>query len=177
MKRNKNSVIGVFTLVIIFGIIFSMPLREYVKVTVVFGIPFILILGYMLKKPRYSFPWIVSVVLLLLVTVGYGFALSTLPDRIEVKTIILNATALEAEGNYTAAIEEYKKLEQYGKTRKMEERIASAKLEIEGQEILEEAREHIAKGNKTAAQELLESVPPHTKTAKEAKKLLKTLDK
>lgn len=177
MNKNKGSVVRLFVLVLIIGMFFSMPLREYFKITAVFGIPFILIFGFMRNKQRYSIPWLISAVLLLVTILGYGYMLSSLPDRIEVKTILKTGTTLESQGNYTAAIDEYKKLEQYGKTRKMEERIANAKLEIEGQEIIKEAQEHIAKGDKATAQKLLNTVPPNTKAAKEAKDLLKTLDK
>ncbi|NLB87862.1 MAG: hypothetical protein GX790_01350 [Syntrophomonadaceae bacterium] len=176
MNNNRGPIIRLFVLVLIIGMIFSMPLREYIKITAFFGIPFIFILGFMLKKERYSIPWFISAFLLLLTIIGYGFMLNTLPDRIEVKNIMKTGTTLEGEGNYKGAIEEYKKLEQYGKIKKMEERIASAEKELKGQEIIKEANELIAKGDKAKAEELLKTVPPNTKAAKEANKLLKQLE-
>lgn len=176
MSNNRGPIIRLFILVLIIGMFFSMPLREYIKITAFFGVPFILLLGFMLKKKRFSIPWLISAVLILLTVVGYGFMLSTLPDRIEVKNIMKTGTTLEGQGNYKAAIEEYKKLEQYGKIVKMNERIANAEKELKGQEIIKEANELIAKGDIVKAQELLKTVPPNTKAAKEAYTLLKQLE-
>lgn len=177
MDARKAPFLRIFIALVIIGIFFSIPLREFFKITFIFGIPFIFIAGFMIKRRLYSFSWFISIGLLLVILVGYGYTLTTLPDRLEVKTIIREAMSYEAQGKYDEAIKEYRKLETYGKTKKMEERIASAEEELKGQEIIKEAQQYIAKGDKITAKKLLKTVPTQTRNVKEAKVILKELER
>jgi len=152
--------------------LFWMPTREFLKLTFMIGIPFIFILGFMLKKERYSLPWIISMVLLVGIVGGYGYLLTDLPERIETRRIISQGAALMAEGKYDQAINEYRKLEALGRGEKMNEEIEAARKEKTAKEALTEAKRLIKAGKPEQAKRILESIPGDTRAGGEAEDLL-----
>ncbi|MGE5392032.1 MAG: hypothetical protein ACM3PE_13320 [Deltaproteobacteria bacterium] len=161
---------GLVVLVII--MLAWLPTREFLKLTFMVGIPFIFILGFMLKKERYSFPWVVSLVLLIGIVGGYGYLLTDLPERIETRRIISQGAGLMAEGKYDQAIKEYRKLEALGRTAKMNEKIETARKEKAAQEALTEAKRLIKAGKPEQAKKVLEAIPEDTRAGGEAEDLL-----
>lgn len=149
-----------------------MPTREFLKLTFMVGIPFIFILGFMVKKRRYSIPWVISMMLLIGIAGGYGYLLTDLPDRVEARRIISQGAALMAEGKYDQAINEYSKLEGLGRSEKMNEKIESAKKEKSSAEALAEAKRLIKAGKPEQAKKVLESIPLDSRAGTEAKDLL-----
>lgn len=151
------------------------PTREFLKTTFMLGIPFIFLLGYMVKQPRNSWRWKISALGIILVLGLYGYELVHLPARIQVRTIITNGAGLVAEGKYDEAIAGYQQLGELGETATMEKKIAGAELEKDAHLQLEYARELIDQGNMGEARKIIEALPPGTRAAHEAGALLKNL--
>lgn len=127
--------LGIAAIIII--MIFSMPLREFMKVTVFIGVPFFLVLMFMQHQRRYSLTWLISLFILILIAGGYGYMLTKLPQKIEnkaVKQIIGTGASLEAAGKYEAAIEKYRELEKYGRDDTMQDKIDEARQKQAGRE-------------------------------------------
>ncbi|NLG33071.1 MAG: hypothetical protein GX550_06085 [Syntrophomonadaceae bacterium] len=150
-----------------------LPTREFLKITGMFGIPFIFALGYIKKNQKFSLAWILSWFLLLGTVSVYGYLLLDLPDRIAVRAIISEGGALVAEGKYDEAIEKYRHLEQHGEEKKMEEKIAGVQHEKDAQEMLEEALALIDENELEKARDIIMAIPKDTRAAWEADKLLK----
>lgn len=154
-----------------------MPTREFLKITFMLGIPFILLLGFNRRQQRWGFKWCLSALLLLAVTGAYGYLLIQLPERIEVRRIVSEGGALVAEGHYDQAIEEYRKLGELGREDKMQEKIAQAEEEKQAALSLEKAKQLLLQGDKEEAVQVLESIPKHTRAGQKAVKLIDTINK
>jgi len=176
MDKKRNPYIRV-PLVIAVGImLYFMPTREFLKLTFLLGIPFIFLLGFMVKKPRYSWGWNVCAVGLLVILGAYGYYLVHLPQRIQVREIITSGAALIANGQYDEAITKFEQLEKLGKPEQMKEKILEAQTEKEAHQQLEKARQQIDGGNIEEARKTIEGIPSNTRAAQEAKKLLKSIE-
>lgn len=151
--------------------VFSLPLREFLKITFILGIPFIFLLGFWVKRPRYSASWFISLIGLVLIAGIYGYMLVNLPEKIETRKIIIEGANLEAEGRYDEAIARYKELGRLGKTSKMEEKIEHAEKEKEAYLTLKQAKELIKEGREEEALKLLDRIPEGTRAYHEAKSL------
>lgn len=171
MQIPRSPFIRLLIVFIMVLIVVYMPAREFFKITFMVGIPFIFILGFMVKKSKYSVPWILSLLGLILILGGYGYLLTGLPDRIEVRSIISGGAALVAEGKYDAAIKEYKQLENLGRKDKMEKAIVKAENEKKGSELLNQAGNLIKAGKVEQARKVISTIPADTRAAREAKKL------
>ncbi len=176
MNPKISPIVRMLIAVAIIVALFNLPAREFLKVTFIMAIPFIILAGFMNKKRRYSPPWLLAVVLLLCTVFTYGNLLLQLPERIETRRIITEGAGLVAEGKYDQAIEEYKKLEELGKKEKMEDKIKEAEREKKAAAILELAKDAIAKGDFGKAREFLDSIPEGSRAAREAGKLQKSLE-
>lgn len=150
---------------------FSISVREFLKITFIMGIPFIFLLRFWINKPRYSPLWFVYLTGLVLIVGMYGYMLTTLPERIEVRRIVIEGANLEAKGDYDQAIKEYGKLGELGKTSKMEDKIKAARKEKEGYLILQEAEKLIKQGRKEEGLKLLQTIPEDTRAYHEAQKI------
>jgi hypothetical protein len=153
-----------------------MPTREFLKLTFLLGIPFIFIMGFMVRKTRYSSGWNICAVGLLILLGVYGYNLIHLPERIQVRAIITSGAALVANGQYDEAIAKYEQLESLGKPEEMKEKIMGAQTEKDAHLQLEKARQQIDTGNIEEAREIMEELPPNTRAAQEAKQLLKSIE-
>lgn len=172
MDTWKGPYIRVGLVVLFVAMLAWMPTREFLKLTFMVGIPFIFILGFMMKRERYSIPWVTALVLLIGITVGYGYLLTDLPERIEARRIISQGAALIAEGKYDQAIKEYQRLEALGRSEKMKEKIATAEKERDASKALEQGKALIKAGKPEQARKILEAIPADTRAGGEAKDLL-----
>lgn len=175
MNFLKNPLVRAVLAVAAVVMLLYMPTREFLKITFMLGIPFIFLWGFLVKKRRYSFPWITSLALLLLTAAAYGYLLTQLPERIEVRKIVSEGGALVAEGKYDEAIKEYRRLEKLGQTEKMKQKIAEAEKEKEAALLLDEVRQLVARGDIEKAREILNSIPEDTRAAREAVEMKKLL--
>lgn len=144
---------------------------EFLKATFFVGIPVVFILGFMVKKPRFSPAWIISAVLLLGLAGFYVTLLMDLPQRVEVRQIVSEGGALVAEGKYDQAIEEYKKLGNLGKVDDMTTRIAGVEKEKKASDDLAQARHLLGEGKVQEARTILKGIPEGTRAAVEADRL------
>ncbi len=176
MDKKRNPYVRV-PLVIAAGVmLYFMPTREFLKLTFMLGVPFIFILGFMVKKPRYSLAWNVCAAVLLVIIGAYAYYLIHLPERIQVREIVTSGAALVANGQYDEAIAKFEQLEKLGKPEEMKEKIMEAQTEKDAHQQLEKARQQIEVGNKEEARKIIEELPPNTRAAQEAKQLLKSIE-
>ncbi|HNX29853.1 MAG TPA: hypothetical protein PKN87_10665 [Syntrophomonadaceae bacterium] len=176
MESSKAPLIRVGGTIIIIALLLYMPTREFLKMTFILGIPFVLFLVLMKKNKKYSFLWLVAVVCLFLVAGFYIYSLTTLPERIETRHIIITGEGLIADGKYDEAVANYRQLEKIGEIDKMNKKIARVEAEREADNLVEEARILIEAGNDEAAREVLLKIPSDTRAAQEAVKLLRELN-
>ncbi len=160
-------------LLIAVAMLLFLPTREFLKVTFMLGVPVIFVLGYMAKQRRKSLPFVISGVLLLVIGTGYLYLLYTLPQRIEVRRIVMEGSELQGQGRYQEAIQRYRDLEALGKSEDMHERIAQAEKESYAAQLLAQAELLQQSGQQQKALEILNSIPPGTRSAVKAGKLKK----
>lgn len=175
MSDPRGPFIRAASLIIIAALLLYLPTREFLKVTFILGIPFILFAALMKRNVRYSPLWIVSALGLLLVAGFYFYTLSYLPERIETRRIIMDGERLLAEEKYDEAEANYRKLGPMGEINKMNDKISRVESEKLGKELVGEARELMAAGDQEKARETLQKVPSDTRAAQEAVKMLRTL--
>ncbi|MFY9119752.1 MAG: hypothetical protein WAO57_05485 [Syntrophomonadaceae bacterium] len=173
----QNPFIRLPVAIAVIAALFYMPTREFLKITFIMGIPFILLLGVNMRQQRWGFKWILSACLLLLVVGAYGYLLTDLPERIETRRIISTGGALVAEGKYDQAIAEYCQLGDLGQIDKMQDKIAQAEEEKQAALNLEKGQELLEKGSVTEALQVLESIPGHTRAGRKAGKIITAINK
>jgi len=155
--------------------LFYLPTREFFKITFIFAIPFLFLARILVKKRKYSSSWIIAAVIIMLTIGAYGYMLTQLPDRIEIRKIVSEGAALLAEGKYDQAIQEYQKLEYLGQQEKMNHKIAEAKIEKQAAIQVEQALQLLKEGAESEAISILKSVPSNTRAEREATRILKLL--
>lgn len=175
MKFFKNPWVRLAILALIIASLLYLPTREFLKVTFILGMPFVFLAGFMHKQAKRSPQWVIAAILLAAVGATYIYALVQLPERIQVRRIVAAGSTLVQEGKYDKAIAEYSKLELIGKSDKMKAKIEEVEREKKGQRDLELARQLIKQGDLEEARKLLETIPPKTRAAQEAVKMLKDL--
>ncbi len=176
MENTKAPFIRLGIVVIAIGLLLYLPTREFLKMTFMLGIPFVLFLALMKRNKKYSVLWFLSIVLLIMVTGLYLYSLTTLPERIETRRIVMKGEGLVADGKYDEAIASYRQLAKVGETDKMNEKIARVEAERKAEEMVEEAKQLIAAEKDEAARKVLQQVPADTRAARQAVKLLRELD-
>lgn len=153
--------------------LFYLPTREFLKFTVLLGVPFIIVIRYMASKRPYSFPYIVSLIVLLGIISGYGFLLYSLPERVEAKQIIQEGSKLVGQKRYDEAIEHFRGLESLGRGEDMQQFILMTEKEALADQLLSQAIAFHEKGQNQEALEMLEAVPDGTRSSGQARKLKK----
>lgn len=175
MNNNRNPYIRVPIAIAIIVMLFFLPTREFLKMTFILGIPFIFVLGYMIKQPRYSWSWNLCAVILLAVTGIYVYGLIHLPERVEVHYIVANGAGLVAEGKYDEAIALYERLDDLGQPDRMVKEIDKAQHEKEAHLQLDQAQDLIANGQVEEARQVLDGIATDTRAGIEAQKITKKL--
>ncbi len=173
MATSKQIALRWALLLFLVGMLAYLPTREFLKITVLLGAPFVLVLGFMLKKRPYSLPYIISILLLVVIVAGYGFMLYGLPGRIQSKQIITQGTKLISQKRYEEAKERFRDLESLGRSKDMRQLIEMAEREALADQMLSQARELYQGGKQEQALDLLEAVPEGTQAAGQANKLKK----
>lgn len=173
----QNPFIRLPVFIVFIAALLYMPTREFLKITFMMGIPFILLLGFNMRQQRWGFKWCLSACLLLVVAGAYGYLLTDLPERTEIRRIISVGAALEAEGNYDQALKEYSKLGDLGRFDKMRDKSAQAEEEKQAALSLEKGKELLEKGADAEAMKVLESIPGHTRAGQKAGKIIAAINK
>jgi len=175
VSKERNPYIRVPLAIAFIAMLFFMPTREFLKATFLLGVPFVFILGFMIRTPRYSWSWNLAALLLLAVVAAYGYTLIHLPERIQVHRIVSNGAVLVAEGRFDEAIAEYEKLNDLGEPERMQKEIAEAQKEKEARQQLVKAQELLNSGNQEEARRILEAIPAETRAGVEATKIRQEL--
>ena len=155
------------------GMLFFLPTREFLKTTFMLGVPFIFVLGYMVKQRRGSLPHLLALLLLVAIGCGYIAMLYTLPERIEVRRIVMEGSELQGQGRYEEAIERYRDLEALGRTEDMNKRIAQAEKEAQAAQLLSQAEQLYQAGQTEQALEILNRIDHGTRAGGKAARLKK----
>lgn len=176
-KLLNNPAIRLLLLAAGVAALFYMPTREFLKLTFMFGIPFVFVRVFMMKQKERGALWWISLIILMFVAGSYAYMLANLPERIEIRRIVSEGGALVAEGKYTEAIAEYSKLQELDREDKMKEKIALAEYEQKAALDLQTARQLLDQGYTKEARQILEDIPGNTRAGREARKLMDTIDK
>ena len=176
MDSPKTDLLKRLVVISAIAMLFYMPTREFLKTTLIVGVPFIFILGYMVRQKKYSLKWVISLVLIVSLLGGYGYLLLDLPERIATRKIISEGGVLVAGGKYDAAIEKYQELDKLGKKDKMNKMIEEVEREKEASDLYNQATELIESGDTTGAKKVLDSIPKNAQISKKAAKLKDSLD-
>lgn len=175
MAKQRNPYIRVPLLIVVLIMLYYMPTREFLKVTFMLAVPFMILLGLMVRRPRYSWAWNLCAVGLVLVIGVYAYQLVHLPQRIQANIIIRNGAVLVTEGRYDEAIAAYQELGELGRNGTMQKKIAVAESEKTAHQQLEYARELINNGDIAEARQVLEGIESHTAAGQEARDLKQQL--
>lgn len=173
----SNPLMRVLVVIAVTAALLYMPTREFLKITFMLGIPFILLLGINLRQQHRGFVWFLSTFLLLAVVGAYGYLLTDLPERVEVRRIISTGSVLVAEGSYDQAIMEYSKLGDLGRSDQMQEKINQAQEEKQAALNLQKGKELLTQGADEEALRVLEGIPGHTRAGQEAVKIIGAINK
>lgn len=176
-KLLNNPALRLLLLAVGVAALLYMPTREFLKLTFMFGIPFVFVRVFMMKQQERGALWWISFIILMFVAGSYAYMLTNLPERIEIRRIVSEGGALVAEGKYTEAITEYSKLQELDREEKMKEKIALAEYEQKADLDLQTARQLLDQGYSKEAQQILEDIPGNTRAGREARKLMDTIDK
>jgi len=175
MSDNLKPYMRLMVVIALGFMLYYMPTREFLKITFILGMPFIFLLGFMIKRPRYSLVWSICALGLAVVLGLYAYSLVHLPQRVQIREIVSNGAGLVAEGHFDEAIEKYKQLEQLGKPEEMKQKILEAQTEKNAREQLELARQQINAGNKSEALKIIDAIPGNTRAGREASKLRESI--
>ncbi|NLW44723.1 MAG: hypothetical protein GXY92_06020 [Syntrophomonadaceae bacterium] len=166
--------------IILLGIValfFYGPTREFVKTTVLLGMPALVVWSYRRRFIRFSWTWWVSTIILLTLIAGYVFMLLGLPERIAVKSIEREAGIYLVQGKYDQAIEKYRELERYDRKDRMERKIAEVERQKAYHAAYQQARQMVIDGNYTEARRILGEIPFDAIVYPQVQELLRDLEK
>ncbi|KUG03674.1 hypothetical protein ASZ90_018919 [hydrocarbon metagenome] len=176
MNPNLAPFIRLGAFIALVAMLLYLPTREFLKTTFMLGIPFVFILAYMRKARKYSLPWIIAIVLVVVTVGGYIYMLTGLPQRIATHQIVIEGTALLTDGKYDDAAHKFSELEHYGDVNTMDEKLALVEKEQDAARLLEQAKALVKSGEKDKALVLLQAVPSDTRAHQEASRLIRNLE-
>ncbi|MGI5921922.1 MAG: hypothetical protein ACOX6I_09335 [Syntrophomonadaceae bacterium] len=168
-------VVRIILVLVAIAMLFYLPTREFLKVTCITGVPVFFLFLFLGKQRRYSIKWTSGIAALLVFLGGYVYLLTGLPERIEVRRITADGNMLTANGQYDAAIAEYRKLEKLGMKDKMEDKVEEVEREKNAHRDIELARQLIKVQDYKEARKMLEAIPQNTWAYRDAARLLKSI--
>ncbi len=150
---------------------FGALVLEFIKTTFMIALPVIFIFGYAKRRTKYSLPWIIAVMLMLLFCGFYISRVLTLPERVATKSIVRDGISLVAEGKYEAAENRFKELEVKGELQEFEKRMAVLNNERNASINLDQAKQLIEKGDYAEAERILKLIPRNTRAGQAAREI------
>lgn len=166
---------GLVILLVIAGLFFDAT-REFMKITVFFGMPGLVIWSYQRRYKRFSVQWVFLAVVLVGLAIGYGFLLKGLPDKIGWRGAQREGDVLLAEGQYDQAIDKYKEMAQYGKEAKMENKIQEAMKQKTYDSSYKQAKTLVDAKKYEEARRILQKIPITAVVHGQAQDLLKSIE-
>ncbi|MGI6549720.1 MAG: hypothetical protein ACOX4Q_06725 [Syntrophomonadales bacterium] len=153
------------------------PTREFVKTTVLLGMPALVVWSYQRRFIRFSWTWWISSLILLALAVGYGFMLLGMPEKLAVKSIEREAGIYLTQGQYDRAIDKYREMERYDRKDRMERKIKEAEKQKGYDASYRQALKMANEGNYVEARRLLNTIPMEAIVYPQARELLRELEK
>ncbi len=153
------------------------PTREFIKTTVLLGMPALVVWSYWRRFIRFSWTWWISSLILLALAVGYGFMITGLPEKLAVKSIEREAGIYLTQGRYDLAIEKYREMERYDRKDRMERKIEEVKIQKGYDASYRKAQKMANEGNYDEARRLLNNIPLEAIVYPQARELLRELEK
>lgn len=166
----------VLGIVLIIALFIYDPTREFIKLTVLIGMPALVIWGYQKRFERLSLPWVICALILVGLAVGYGFMLQDLPNKIGWRGAQRQGDMYLAAGQYDKAISQYKVMAKYGKEAKAESRIMEAVEQKNFDKRYQEARQMAADRKYNEARRLLKGIPGTAVIYPKAARLMKDIE-
>lgn len=167
----------VITLVAVVALFVYAPTREFIKTTVLLGMPALVVWAYRRRFRKFSWTWWVSSVIILALIAGYGFMLLGLPEKIAVKSIEREAGIYLTQGQYDRAIEKYREMERYDRKDRMQRKVAEAEQQKGYDSSYKLARRMAVEGKYSEARRLLKEIPLEAIVYPQARELLRDLEK
>lgn len=161
--------------VIILGILVLLyfdATREFIKYTVFFVMPGLVVWGYWRRFKPYTLPWIALLLVMAGLLVGWVLMMKQLPEKIASRAIVRQGDVYMVERKYDKAIEKYRELHKYGLDSKMKRKIKEAMAQKEFDRRYQKARELAAAGRKEEALKLLRAIPRGAVVYKKAQELI-----
>ena len=153
------------------------PTREFIKTTVLLGMPALVVWSYRRRFVKFSWTWWVSSLILLALVAGYGFMILGLPEKLAVKSIEREAGVYLTQGQYDLAIDKYREMDRYDRKARMQHKIREAQKQKGYATSYEQARRMANEGNYTEARRILSSIPLEAIVYPQARELLRELEK
>lgn len=165
--KRTAAILGFAVLVALF---YFPTTREVLKITVLLGMPALVIWSYWRRLKRNSLSWWALLVVMVGLAVLYGFLMQDLPGKVAVKQISEQGGVYLSQGEYHKAIDKYRELGKYGKENKMRDKINGV-YEAE----YSKASELADKGRYGEARRLLKEIPKTAPVYPKARRLLDNL--
>jgi len=174
-EKRPSPVLILFLVGVLIALCLYTPTRFFIKFTVLFGLPFLLLLAWWRRLKRFSLPWILASMGMIVLLTVYGLQMAEFPQKLRVKEITMQGDVLLAQGKYDEAITKYKEMEGID-PEKAQAKIGVARREKGYQEDYLKAKKLAEQGEKEEAVNILKSIPGTAKVHPEVRDLLRRLE-
>jgi len=175
MAREPSPVLFLLLLAVVIALCIYTPTRFFIKFTVLFGLPFLLLLAWWRRLKRFSPAWILASLGMIVLLTVYGLEMAEFPQKLRVKEITMQGDVLLAQGKYDEAVAKYKEMEKID-PEKAREKMAVALQQKRYREDYLKAKKLVEQGKKEEAKRLLSSIPSTARVHSEARDLLRRLE-
>ncbi|MGI6487521.1 MAG: hypothetical protein GX964_05520 [Syntrophomonadaceae bacterium] len=167
--------VGLLAIGVIVALFNYTPARFFLKMTVLIGLPFILLFLWWRRQPRFGIAWIVGVLVMGLLLGAYGMMMYSFPEQLQVKEIKKEGDILLAQGQYDRALDKYREIEPLNQ-KEAAKKMAEAREQKQFHETYLRARELAEQGEKEKARQVLKSIPRSAHVYSEAHKFLSQME-
>ncbi|MDH7498192.1 MAG: hypothetical protein QHH05_07095, partial [Syntrophomonadaceae bacterium] len=151
------------------------PTRFFIKLTVLCGLPFLVIFAKWRQQRRFSPAWLGMGLCLALLLAVYGVQVFAFPERLQVKELTRQGDLLLAAGEYDQAIRTYRQMEPLA-PEKAAEKVAVAEQQREYQRLYQRALVLLQQGEEAQARALLARIPRSARVYGRAQDLMEGMD-
>lgn len=172
----EPSPVTIFCLVaVVIALCLYTPTRFFIKFTVLFGLPFLLLLAWWRRLKRFSPVWFLASLALVGLLVAYGLEMAEFPQKLKEKEITMQGDVLLAQGKYDEAIAKYEEMEKIS-PEKAREKMAVAVQQKRYSEDYLKAKRLFEQGKKEEAKHLLSSIPSTARVHAQARDLMRQIE-
>ncbi len=175
VEKRPSPVLVLCLLGMAVGLFLYTPTRFFIKFTVLFGLPFLLLLAWWRRLKRFSLPWILASVGMIALLTVYGLQMAEFPQKLRVKEITMQGDVLLAQGKYDEAIAKYGEMKNID-PEKADEKIEAVQQQKRYHEDYLRAEKLAKEGKDKEAQRILKSIPATARVYPEARDILRRLE-